>query len=218
MSQPDGVKIAWDKHASHFKLKTYHDQLRILSQSFNTKSHPVVRQLRAEVPWHVVVLIAVKLPLEVFERRSDFVRHERKETTNERPHDEVVENLRLGRGCNDRNLMNQLKILHLDRRVIIDSISRKHVLNRRVDRQRVRSRFDIVKSKDFGDGAFLSRCFHRGHNATLETEEIVNEALGFGVGAGLQAVVHVANEFFVSDDDLRRNKSERRKSIEVLAT
>lgn len=218
MSQPDVVKLHETQAHFAFKFNTYHDQLRILSQSFNPKSHPVVRQLRAEVPWHVVVLIAVELPLEVFERRSDFVRHEWQEATNERPHDEVVENFRLGRGCNDRNLMDQLKIPHLDRRVIIDSIGRKHVLNRRVDRQRVRSRFDIVKSVDFGDGAFLSRCFHRGHNATLETEEIVNEALGFGVGAGLQAVVYVANEFFVGDDDLRRNKSERRKSIEVLAT
>lgn len=177
--------------------------MRILSERFYAKPHPIVRQLRAEVPWHVVILVAVKLTLEVFERGTDFVWHERQEAAHECPHNKVIQYLRLSGSSHDRNLMYQFKISYFDGRVVINTIVWKHVLNRRVDWQRVSASLHIVESENFAHRALLSRRFHRSHDTSLKTEQVVNKTFSLWVCAGLQAVVNIADQFFVGDDDLK---------------
>lgn len=130
------------------KYSTHHNQLRILSERLDSEPHPLVRQLGAKVPRHVIVLITIQLTLKVLERRADFVRHERQKASHERPHDEVVENFRLGRRRHHRNLIDELEIFYFDRRVVVDAKRRKHVLNCCVDGQRVSARLDVVQAND----------------------------------------------------------------------
>jgi hypothetical protein len=155
------------------------------------------------MPRHVVVLVAIQLAVKVVERRADLVRHQRQETTHQRPHDKVIENLRLGRCRHHGNLVNQLEILHLDGRVVVNAKGRYHVLDGDVDGQRVRSRLDVVQPEDLRHRVLLPCRLHGIHDAPLEPKEIVNEILRLGICAGFQAVVDVSNEFLVRHDDLR---------------
>lgn len=75
--------------------------------------------------------------------------------------------------------MDQLEIFDFNRRVVVHSIAREHVLDRRVDGKRMCARLHIIQPEDLRHGSLLSRGFHRSHNPSLEAEKIVDETLRF---------------------------------------